>query len=101
MKRHPTDLLSLLPGLLFVAIATVALAGGLTVDLLSADWVWPSVLIALGVLVLASAGLGRRDRAGASDEVDAHWDPGTDEAGADDTEVDEGATDEVPTDHVR
>lgn len=70
MKRHSTDLLSLLPGLLFVAIAVLALAGGLTVDLLSADWVWPSALIALGVLVLASAGRGRR-RPDAHDVVTA------------------------------
>ncbi len=93
MKRHPTDLLSLLPGLLFVAIAVVALAGGLTVDLLSADWVWPSVLIALGVLVLASAGLGRRGPA-AADEV------ATDRGGADATEPGP-AVDEVPGSDVR
>lgn len=93
MKRHPTDLLSLLPGLLFVTIATVALAGGLTVDLLSADWVWPSVLIALGVLVLASAGLGRRGPA-ARDEV------GTDRAGAGPTDP-QSAADEVRGSDVR
>ena len=53
MKTHPTDLLSLVPGLLCVAIAALALAGGLTVDALttggcgrpcswpSACWCWP------------------------------------------------------------
>lgn len=93
MKRHSTDLLSLLPGLLFVAIAVLALAGGLTVDLLAADWVWPSVLIALGVLVLASAGLGRRGPAEADDVA-------TDQAGADATAA-EPAADEVPGSDVR
>lgn len=101
MKRHPTDLLSLVPGLLFVAIAAVALAGGLTVDLLSADWVWPSVLIALGVLVLASAGLGGRDGTASVDEDDTSRDRGPHEVGGDATEANEGTTDEVRTDDVR
>lgn len=69
MKTHPTDLASLIPGVLFILIATVALAGGLTVDLLAADWVWPSALIILGLLVLATAGLGGRGRR-ATDEAD-------------------------------
>lgn len=60
MKSHPTDLVSFVPGVLCVAIAIVALAGGLTIDVLSADWLWPSVLIVLGLLVLATAGMGRR-----------------------------------------
>ena len=93
MKRHPTDLLSLLPGLLFVTIAVVALAGGLTVDLLSADWVWPVALIALGVLVLASAGLGRRGPVAPDEAV-------TDGAGADDAGS-EPAADEVRGSDVR
>lgn len=60
MHRHPTDLVSFVPGVLLVAIAVVALAGGLTLDVLSADWVWPTILIGLGLLVLATAGMGRR-----------------------------------------
>lgn len=60
MKSHPTDLVSFVPGVLSVAIAIVALAGGLTVDALATDWVWPVVLIGLGLLVLATAGMGRR-----------------------------------------
>lgn len=59
MKTHPTDLLSLVPGLLLTAIAVVALSGNLDIDLLAADWAWPAVLITLGVVVLASAGRGR------------------------------------------
>ena len=60
MRRHPTDLLSLVPGVVSVTVALVALAGGLTLDVLATDWVWPTVLIGLGLLVLATAGIGRR-----------------------------------------
>ena len=66
MKTHPTDLVSFVPGVLSVAVAIVALAGGLTLDVLATDWVWPAVLIGLGVLVLATAGLGRRRPASAT-----------------------------------
>lgn len=88
MKRHPLDLLSLVLGLLVVAVAVAALAGGLTLDLLTTDWVWPALLVGLGVLVLASAGLGRRqpdDRAPtdapapgdeAEDTVEREWPAG-------------------------
>lgn len=70
MKTHPTDLVSLVTGILFTAIAAVAIAGGLTVDVLSAEWVWPSALVLLGLLVLATAGLGRRGETTATDDVD-------------------------------
>lgn len=70
MRTHPTDPVSLVSGLLFVAIATVAIAGGLTVDVLAAEWVWPSALVLLGLLVLATAGLGRRGQHTAADDVD-------------------------------
>lgn len=60
MKRHPFDLVSFIPGVLAVAIALVALGGGLTLDLLATEWVWPTVLVGMGLLVLASAGIGRR-----------------------------------------
>lgn len=60
MKRHPFDLVSFVPGVLAVTIALVALGGGLTIDLLATDWVWPAVLVGLGLVVLASAGIGRR-----------------------------------------
>jgi hypothetical protein len=58
MRRHPTDLLSLLPGLVFVAVAATALAGGIDFELrLELDWVWPALLLAVGLALLA--GLGR------------------------------------------
>lgn len=62
MKTHPTDPLSLLPGLVFVAIAVVALADGLTLDVLGSGWLWPVLFVALGLGVLASAGVGRRSQ---------------------------------------
>ena len=70
MKTHPTDLISLVPGLVSVAVAIVALAGGLTLDALATDWVWPAVLIGLGLLVLATAGIGRREPATAQGPED-------------------------------
>ncbi len=78
MRTHPTDLLSLVPGVVAVAVAIVALAGGLTLDVLATDWIWPTVLVGLGLLVLATAGLGRR----APDDGDppADDDPATDVA---------------------
>lgn len=86
MKPHPTDLLSLVPGLLAVAVATIALTGGLTVDLLATEWLWPAALVVLGVLVLASAGIGRRPRAGA-DTDGTHGTDGTHAAGEDDADA--------------
>lgn len=72
MKTHTTDLVSFIPGVIAIAVAIVALSGGLTLDLLATDWVWPSILIGLGLLVLASTGLGRReDRRTAPEAVDA------------------------------
>lgn len=71
MRTHPTDLLSFVPGVVSVTVAIVALAGGLTLDALATDWVWPAVLIGLGLLVLATAGIGRRTPATAQGPEDA------------------------------
>ena len=68
MKTHSTDLLSFVPGVLCVAVAVAALAGGLTLDVLATEWVWPTVLVGLGLLVLATAGMGRRPRADGAPE---------------------------------
>lgn len=77
MKTHPTDLVSFVPGVIAVAIAVVALAGGLTVDALSTEWVWPTVLVGLGLMVLATAGIGRRvpTSAPTDDTADADAEP--------------------------
>lgn len=90
MKTHPTDLVSLVTGLLFTAIAIVAIAGGLTVDVLSAEWVWPSALVLLGLLVLATAGLGRRGDTDATTDHD-------DDAGAEVADDPAGPADPTET----
>ena len=59
MKTHRTDLVSLVPGLLLVAVAVGALTDNLDIDLVTAEWAWPALLVALGVVVLASAGRQR------------------------------------------
>ncbi len=73
MDRHEIDLLSLLPGLAYLAVAAAALAGLLTPELFAADWLWPAVIIALGVGMLLTLFGQRRDRdadRGGSDHVD-------------------------------
>jgi hypothetical protein len=81
VKRHPLDLLSLLPGLAFVGLAVLTLAGGLTVDLLASDWFWPSVLVVLGLVVLVPTGRNRRSQPERTVEV-----------GPDDPSVGDGST---------
>lgn len=57
MTRHPLDLFSLLSGLTLTGIALVALLG---VGLDVAGWVWPTVLIGVGLAVIATVvGSGR------------------------------------------
>ena len=73
MTRHKLDLFSLISGLVLVGIATAALFD------ISADvtvWVWPSLLIAVGVVVLASVlrttGPDGPDGPGHGEELPAH-----------------------------
>lgn len=49
MTRHPLDLFSLFSGMTLVAIALVGLFGLPTGV---ATWLWPAILIGLGLLVL-------------------------------------------------
>ncbi len=56
MNRHDLDVFSLLSGLVLTAIALVALFGVATGI---APWVWPTVLITIGVVVVGLA-LARR-----------------------------------------
>ena len=51
MTRHRLDLFSLLSGLVLIGIALAALFG---VSLDVAAWVWPTILIAVGVVVIGS-----------------------------------------------
>ena len=58
-ERHPTDVLSLIFGLLFVTIAALGLAGELRPIVIEGDWIGPVVLIVVGIALVASI---RRDR---------------------------------------
>lgn len=53
MPRHALDLVSLLPGLVFVAIGVVSLIDRLDVTRLDYAWFWPCAAFLLGVVVLA------------------------------------------------
>lgn len=73
MERHDLDLTSLISGLLFVGLAILFLADRVDAIDLQVRWVWPALLIGLGVALLAS-GSGRRNgngQATASGEADA------------------------------
>lgn len=54
MQRHELDLTSLIAGLLFVGMAILFLSDLVgTIDL-HVRWVWPALLMGLGVALLAS-----------------------------------------------
>jgi hypothetical protein len=61
MKTHPTDLVSLIPGLLFLLIGGLALFDAIDLRVLSVDWVWPALLIGAGVAVLLTTVRPDRD----------------------------------------
>lgn len=65
MKRHDLDLTSLIAGVLFVGLGVLFLTDLLGSINLQVRWVWPALLIGLGVALLAS---GRRNGVDASDE---------------------------------
>lgn len=64
MDRHPIDLVSLIGGLIVVAVAGAVLAGAPL--LISADlrWVLPALLVLIGVVLVATAGRRRSTPAG-------------------------------------
>ena len=66
MRRHDLDLLSLLAGLLFVAVGVAALSVGREDLTDTLKWIWPATLLVLGVgLLVASARQNRpRDEVG-------------------------------------
>ena len=53
MKPHDLDLTSLISGLLFSGLAAGFLADGLNAWNLRLAWVWPVLLIGLGLALLA------------------------------------------------
>ena len=64
LTRHRLDWFSLLAGLVTTTLAVVAFTDSWTRPV--ADWVWPTVLVAAGLLVLATVLLGRGEDAGAA-----------------------------------
>jgi hypothetical protein len=67
MTRHSADLLSLGFGIVFVAIA-VALVAGEQVPL-SWEWLAPTVVIAVGAILIA-AGWNRQERSAGSESAE-------------------------------
>lgn len=55
MRTHRSDLVSLVMGLVFLALGLRFLQPGAQVWRMDWSWVWPAVLLLGGVLVLASA----------------------------------------------
>lgn len=55
MKRHDLDLLSLIAGAVFAAVALTHLVGAATGESLDLGWLAPVVLVGLGVAGLAGA----------------------------------------------
>ena len=80
MRRHETDAVSLVAGLLFLAVAVVHIAARSTNTELSLRWMVPAVLVLLGVVGLLGALRGPRrtaaeaaapgDRLGAADDAE-------------------------------
>lgn len=55
MRRHPIDALSLAFGLVFVGLAGALLTPGLGLATLASPWLWPTLLIVLGAVLLVSS----------------------------------------------
>lgn len=100
MSRHRLDLFSLLSGLTLIAIAVVALAG---ISLDVARWVGPSVLIGIGVLILATVLSPNRDGSGEA-PPEAAAAPGSGPASAPaavaDSRADDAGADDIPDHHT-
>jgi hypothetical protein len=54
MYRHPFDLLSAIFGILFMGAALVVLVSGSAVLDWDARWIWPGVVLALGLAMIVS-----------------------------------------------
>lgn len=55
MKRHDIDVLSLVFGVVFLAMAATGLFDRVDFAPIEARWVWPTVLIVAGAIVLATS----------------------------------------------
>lgn len=83
MKPHRTDLVSFIPGVVFVGVALAALFGGLRLDALATEWFWPVSLVIIGIVVLVTS--SRPDRPNdedAPDPAEDAPDPAEDDADA-------------------
>lgn len=63
MKPHRVDVLSLVFGLIFVAMAAVGLSDRLTVTWSDLRWVVPAGLVAIGLALLITSARRQADRA--------------------------------------
>lgn len=61
MQRHRFDLLSAIFGILFIGAALVVLISGEGVLDWDSRWVWPGVILAVGLVMVAS-GIGSEHR---------------------------------------
>ena len=77
MRRHSANLTGLISGLLFIGIGVYALAVGPDHLADALRWVWPAMLLGLGVALLAGSASQNRPR----DEVGAE--------GSEDGEIEE------------
>ena len=68
MRPHRSDLVSLVMGIIFVALGLRFLQPGAQVWSIDWSWLWPGALILGGLLVLASARTRARDPEPAIDE---------------------------------
>jgi hypothetical protein len=59
MRTHPFDAVSFVFGVIFVAVALLALTGIATITLLDLRWLAPAVLVVIGAVLIVSA--ARRD----------------------------------------
>lgn len=60
MQRHEFDAVSFLAGLCFIATALLVLIGDVTLFDVGWAWLWPTVVVVIGVAGLASAIRRRR-----------------------------------------
>ena len=70
MHRHPTDLVSLFFGLLFIGLAVTGTFGGEDIVLLQAQWVWPVLLVVAGLAIVVLS-MGRNEDSSAPRDASA------------------------------
>jgi hypothetical protein len=55
MRTHPFDAVSFVFGVIFTAVAAIALTGVATITLLDLRWLGPAALVLIGVVLVVSA----------------------------------------------